>query len=86
MAAGVTFVTSKDAITGGEIDTIENGVNGIVYDGSLSTLYEIMKDSLINPSKYIEMGKAARLKYETEFTLDTMVNNFMKCLEYAIEN
>lgn len=84
MAAGVVFVTSHNAITGGEISFIENNVTGVLYNGDQTTLFEIMRDSIVNTEKYIEMGKMARVKYEQHYSIDNMVINFQKCLNYVI--
>jgi glycosyltransferase involved in cell wall biosynthesis len=86
MAAGVAFVTSSDAITGGEISSIENGKTGITYDGKMNTLIDIMEDALTDKSKYIQIGKNARRKYEKNFKIENMVENFKNCIHYALRN
>jgi glycosyltransferase involved in cell wall biosynthesis len=82
MGNGVTFVTRKDAITGGELYHITNGENGIIFERD-EELIEIIKDVITNPSKYIEMGIKAKEYYDTHATINHMVNGFLSAIEYV---
>jgi len=55
---GVPFVTTKDAITGGEIFNIENMVNGIKLE-NVNTIKDVILDISNNPKKYLDMGEQA---------------------------
>lgn len=82
MGNGVPFVTRKDAITGGELYHITNGVNGILFDKD-EELTEIVKEVIINPSKFVEMGRKAKEYYDTHATIDHMVKGFLSAIDYV---
>ena len=83
MGYGVPFVTSRNAITSGELFNIKNGENGVLMD-SLSDLEMILKDINMHPEKYLEMGKRAKHYYDTFRTPINMVNGFVEAINYAI--
>lgn len=82
MGYGVPFVTSRNAITGGEIFNIHNGVDGIVLD-SLDNLCETILDIADNRKKYIEYGKSAMDYYYAERTPEIMAKGFLDAIEYV---
>ena len=82
MGYGVPFVTSRNAITGGEIFNIHNGVDGIVLD-SLDNLCETILDIADNRKKYIEYGKSAMDYYNAERTPEIMAKGFLDAIEYV---
>lgn len=77
------FVTTKDAITGGEIFNIENGKSGVLLDD-----IKQMKDTIIdianNPNKYISMGQAGRSHYLDCRKPSDMAQGFIDAVEYMI--
>lgn len=83
MGYGVPFVTRKDAITGGEIYHITNGVNGITYDND-SDLSEIMSLAMNCRDKFIEMGLAARDYYENNATVSHMAQGVIDAIKYSL--
>ena len=58
MGYGVPFITTKNAITGGELFNVENNSNGLSLD-SMDDLKNVLLDISINPNKYVEMGRCA---------------------------
>lgn len=62
MGYGVPFVTTKDAITGGERFNIHDGVDGVIMD-DVSQLKDVVLDIALHKDKYIEMGHRARCYY-----------------------
>lgn len=58
MGYGVPFITTKNAITGGELFNLENNSNGLSLD-SMDDLKNVLLDISINPNKYVEMGRCA---------------------------
>lgn len=84
MGYGVPFVTRKDAITGGEIYHITNGVNGIVYENDLE-LTEIMDDAFQNKDKYIKMGSLAREYYYKWATVKHKANGALSAIRYVLD-
>ena len=84
MGYGVPFVTSMNAITGGEIYHITNMENGILYERN-EELTEIMVDAIVNPNKYIEMGLNAKNYYNGHATIQHMANGVIDAFEYSHE-
>jgi len=84
MGYGTPFITKKDAITGGEIFNIKNGVNGIIYSND-KDLVDILKDISTNPSKYEMMGKRAREHYLNYRKPEQMVQAFIDACNYVIK-
>ena len=85
MGYGVPFVCRKDAITGGEIYHMKNGVSGIMYDNN-DELVDILKDSMINPHKYIEMGLSAKEYYDKFATPRCAAKGFIDALDSVFES
>ena len=85
MGYGVPFITHLNAITGGEIFNIKNGYNGILIN-NFSEIKNIILESILNPSKYIEMGINAKNYYESYRTIDNMANGFFKAIDYVTED
>ena len=83
MGYGVPYVTQKNAITGGEILNIENGINGIIYD-DVSELSQILQDASNNRDKYISMGNEAYHYYHTQATPQIMANGVIDAVNYVI--
>lgn len=85
MGNGVPFITQSDAITGGEIFHITNGENGVLYQKD-EDLVNIIVDVINNPLKYIEMGNKAKDYYNTNATIQHMVDGIMAAIDYAVNN
>ena len=83
MGYGVPFVTTLNAITGGELLNIHNGIDGIVLENE-SELIETIKDISDNPSKYIAMGKAAKKFYDENRTPKHIADGLWDAIQYAI--
>ncbi len=82
MGYGVPYVTHKDAITGGEILNITDGVNGILYE-TPEELVEIISESGMNKEKFIEYGKKAYDYYWESRRPEVMVKGFTDAVEYV---
>lgn len=83
MGYGVPFVCRKDAITGGEIYHITNGINGIHYESDLH-LTNILVDAMNFPEKYIEMGRKAKDYYDNHATIQHMARGAIDAFDYVI--
>lgn len=83
MAYGVPFITTEDAITGGEIFNITNAVNGFLYKESIENLTSVLEFVENNPTKVSEMGVAAQNYYFDNRTINQMVDGLYDSLIYA---
>ena len=86
MAYGVPFVTTDNAITGGEIFNIHNGVNGIIYNENTDNLTDIIVNLSLNNEKVYELSKNAQDYYFTNRTMNIMVDGIRNAVHYAISN
>lgn len=82
---GTPFVCRKDAITGGEMYHVTNGVNGVFYDND-DDLYDIMKDAIVNPEKYQKMCVAAKEYYVNHATNRHMAQGVIDAIDYALKH
>ena len=82
MGYGVPFVTRRNAITGGEILNILDGINGILYD-NYEDLVQIIRETYTNKDKYIKLGQNAYAFYQKEATPEIMANGVISALDYC---
>lgn len=85
MGYGVPFISSKDAITGGELLNVHNGIDGVVMDKE-SQLVDVIKDISDNKAKYLEMGRKAQVFYNENRTPRHMADGLWNAICYAIEH
>ena len=83
MGYGVPYVTHKDAITGGEIFNIRNGINGILLN-DFRELETIILESCSDTNKFIQMGCNAEKYYYEDRTIEMMVDGFMQSINYVM--
>ncbi|OIQ23504.1 glycosyltransferase family 4 protein [Lacinutrix sp. MedPE-SW] len=83
-AYGAPFITSSNAITGGERLNIKNNYNGLLFEND-NELKEILIDIHNNPEKYIELGKNAKEFYLKYRTPENMANSFIDAVKYVIQ-
>ncbi|KAB8152153.1 glycosyltransferase [Kordia sp. TARA_039_SRF] len=79
---GVPFITSSNAITGGERLNIKNGFNGILFSTN-EELENIIADIATNPKKYIKMGDNAQEFYHKERSPKIMAKGFIDAVNYV---
>lgn len=82
MGYGVPFVTMKNAITGGEIFNIHDGIDGVIIDDN-NQIATVIADISQNRNKYLEMGKAAQRFYNEYRTPQCMADGLWEAIEYA---
>lgn len=78
---GVPFVTRRDAISGGEIENIFDGVNGILCDGSQRSLEHALATLCRTPSLANQLGRNALKYYREKATISVMVSGFVEAIE-----
>ncbi|MEB8347235.1 glycosyltransferase [Flavobacteriaceae bacterium KMM 6898] len=82
MGYGVPYISKKNAITGGEIFNIENGVNGVLYEND-AELKDIILDINLNRNKYVDMGLNAKRYYNHCRKPEDMANGIIKAIEFV---
>lgn len=82
MGYGVPFISTKNAITGGELLNVHNGVDGIVMDTE-DELLSVVKDIAEQPGKYIAMGEKAKEFYDNNRTPLHMAQGFWDAIQYV---
>lgn len=85
MGYGVPFITSYDAITGGEAFNIKDGENGLRMN-DISKLKEVILDIDQNKDKYLTMGEKAYEYYWNNRTINVMANGIISAINYAYQN
>lgn len=83
MAYGTPFVTTENAITGGEIFNIDNNVNGIIYKENIKTLAEIIIQLSTNTQKVKELSYNAQEYYFNNRTIQIMVRGLVEAIVFA---
>ena len=86
MAFGVPFVTKENAISGGEKNNIQDGVNGIFCDDNPMDLERVLRKLIQSPEYAQCLGQAAYNYYSDKATVENMVTNFEEAIAYAEEN
>ena len=82
MGYGVPFITTKDAVTGGELFNIKNGENGIILE-TYDEIKDVILETAENKEKYIQMGNLARRFYEKNRQVGMMVDGFEKAFNFV---
>lgn len=82
MGYGVPFVSSKNAITGGELFNVHNGVNGVVMNTEQELSF-VVRDISEHPEKYIAMGEKAKEFYDNNRTPKHMAQGFWDAIQYV---
>jgi len=76
---GVPYITSTNAISGGEVSNIQHGTNGYFCD-DLNSFKSYMLSLITDVEHARRMGINAYEYYSVNCTVDNMVNGFMKAL------
>lgn len=84
MGYGVPFVTTRHAITGGEIFDIKNGENGVLME-DISQLSYVIMDIANNPSRYELMGLKAQEFYNQYRKPSDMADGLWQAVRYALK-
>lgn len=84
MGYGVPFVTTRSAITGGEIFNIHEGEDGVLMERE-SELTDVVRDISHNPAKYEEMGQRAQAFYNAHRTPTHMARGLWDAIQYVLQ-
>lgn len=77
------FITTKNAITGGEIFNIKNGENGVLLN-DVTELKSCILDISKNSQKYVDMGKRGWEHYVSCRKPSDMAQGFINTVEYML--
>lgn len=83
MGYGVPFITTVNAITGGEIFNVHNQVDGILMEDP-NELTQIIKDIFDNSDKYLEMGVRAQQYYNANRTPNHMAQGLWDAIQFVL--
>jgi glycosyltransferase involved in cell wall biosynthesis len=83
MAYGVPFVTKNGAISGGEIENIESGINGVLYSGDVDELAEIISGLALNREESVKLGENSFVHYTEHRSMEHMAQNYLAAAAYA---
>jgi glycosyltransferase involved in cell wall biosynthesis len=83
LSFGVPFVTTTNAITGGERLNVKHGYNGVLYQGDAEKLAdELVK--IVNEESYCRtLSENAYHYFETECTVAKMIKGYTDAIAYA---
>lgn len=84
MAFGVPFVTKRNAISGGEINNIKDGKNGVIVDANAAALQSALLRLINNVEAARRLGEAAYRHYSEEATLEKMIESFELATSYRV--
>jgi glycosyltransferase involved in cell wall biosynthesis len=84
MGYGVPFLTSSDAITGGEIFNIKKDENGFIYNGTDEDFKKTILWIINNREKVLAMGRKAKSHYDQFRKPADMANGIKDAIEYAL--
>ncbi len=82
--AGVPMVTTIDAKHGPEIAYLEDGVNGVVTEGSTEAFAAAIERLIDEPSRRMLLADQARLR-AGKYTMDSMVERFANGIAACME-
>jgi len=82
-AHGVPMVTYRHAISGGELENVVHGINGILYDGSVNELTSVLIKLANNPEHAHILGRNAYEYYINEMTLNHLITSFKKIINFV---
>lgn len=83
MAFGVPFVTLENAITGGEVSNINNGVTGVILKNE-DDLKDLILNCAADKALYGAMGERARAFYFGNRTMAQSVRVFDNAIRFAL--
>lgn len=79
---GIPFITSYNAITGGESSSIIEQETGFLYDGTIKGLVEILTKIITKEVDMKEMSNKSHQYYENFRNLEIWKNGFLKNIEF----
>lgn len=81
---GVPYITSRDAITGGELFSIIDNTNGFLYDGSISSLTSILFNINSGNFDMEEISKNAYVFYQKFRNPKIWLSGFIRAIDNVL--
>lgn len=78
---GVPFVTTANAISGGEICNIRDGITGFLVNGGIDSFYEYIVMVTQDEDLASKLRVNALNYYKQNCTIDSMVGSFLKVID-----
>ncbi len=82
-AAEIPLLTTKDAKHGPEISYLEDGISGIVTEGTVEAFASAIQQLIDQPERRASLGRQARTKAQS-YTLDAMVESFVSGMDACL--
>jgi glycosyltransferase involved in cell wall biosynthesis len=83
MGYGVPFITTADAISGGEKFNVIDGYNGVTCNHDLTSLVDVMTKLAEDPIYASSLGENAYAHYKNKATLEIMVDGFRSAIGHT---
>jgi len=81
MGHGVPFLTTEQSISGGEVDNIVDGFNGVLVEDSDPSICEAIVKICSSGDWARQLGRNAAEHYETYATMDNYAQGFLDALD-----
>jgi len=82
-ACGVPVVTNRHAISGGVIENVIDGKNGILYEGSTDELAAVLLRLAVDVEYALTLGRNAFKYYTQSMTLKHSVSEFERAIDFV---
>lgn len=83
MSVGIPVIGSNVC---GIPEQIENGISGLLVEPrDAAGLYAVMRSLLDDPGKRAKIGQAAKKRFDDNFTVDIMINNYLRLYEELLK-
>jgi len=83
-AAGIPMVTTSDAKHSPEIAYLQNGVNGVITEGSAEAFAAAVQQLITEPARRVFLTDQTRINGES-YTLDAMVEKFVAGMDACLQ-
>ncbi|MBK9128556.1 MAG: glycosyltransferase family 4 protein [Phycisphaerales bacterium] len=83
---GTAVITRQDAISGGELENLKSGENGLFYSGGAAELAAVMTRVATTPGLAAELGRRAYEHYSGSTTIAHMARGFDQAIAHVLRS